>query len=306
MDKNYLESWSENSKKQIVDYVTDVTNPESENFIAIEDRIATFDNDGTLWSEQPIPNQMYFVLDEIKRMAKDHPEWKEREPYRSALSNDIEALVHQGEEALVELLFTTHAGMSSEVFAEYVKNWLVTAKHPVKNKPYTELVYQPMLELLDYLRAHDFKIFIVSGGSVSFMRAWVEEVYGIPKDQVVGSYFEGEFDYNAGESRVIRKPKVGLLNDKGAKPVAIDRFIGRRPVFACGNSDGDLQMLQYADAGPYKTFKLYVNHTDGDREFLYDENTLAGTLKEGLKEAIEKGWCLIDMAEDWKVVYPCE
>ncbi len=305
-NQEYLKSWNNEAKQAIIDYVNDVTNPNSSNFIPICDRIATFDNDGTLWSEQPVPSQIFFAIDEIKRMAGSHPEWKDTEPYKSAIDNNLEAIINQGKEALVELLLASHSGMTSDEYTQNVKNWIATAKHPIKNKLYTELVYQPMLELLDYLRANNFKTFIVSGGSVSFMRAWAEKAYGIPSDQIVGSYFSAEFDYNNGKANVIRKPNLELLDDKALKPVAIDRFIGKRPVFAGGNSDGDLQMLQYADGNVYKTFKLFINHTDGEREFLYDEKTLSGTLVEGMKDAIEKKWNVVDMAKDWKVVYPSE
>lgn len=305
--KNYMASWSEESKKPIVDYVADVTNPASANFIPVSDRIATFDNDGTLWSEQPLPNQVFFAFDEIKRLAAEHPEWENTEPFKSVIADDLSGLLHQGKEALVKVIVASHTGMSSEEYAQRVRNWLATAKHPVKNRAYTDLVYQPMLELLDYLRANDFKTFIVSGGSVGFMRAWAEEVYGIPSDQIIGTYFGATYDYADGKAEVMRQASVELLNDKAAKPVAIDRFIGKRPVFACGNSDGDLQMLQYADGNTrYQTFQLYINHTDGEREFRYDEKTLAGTLVEGMKEATAKGWCVIDMKKDWAVVYPFE
>ncbi|MFV0346485.1 MAG: haloacid dehalogenase-like hydrolase [Bacteroidales bacterium] len=302
-EKTYLSSWSDRTKQQIMNYVEDVTNPQSENFIPIADRIATFDNDGTLWSEQPIASQLYFAIDEIKRMAKDHPEWINVEPYKSAIAGDMKSLLSQGQKAL-QIMIDTHAGMSSEEFTQAVRAWIDTAKHPVKQRLYTDLVYQPMLELLDYLRANNFKTFIVSGGGATFMRAWAEEVYGIPRNQIIGTYFDAEFDYADGQARINRKPKIEFYDDKEAKPVAIDRFIGRRPVFACGNSDGDLQMLQYTDANKYRSFQLYVHHTDAEREFEYGREALMGALDKGLDEALAKKWCLVDMKTDWKVVYP--
>ncbi|MFV0482696.1 MAG: HAD family hydrolase [Bacteroidales bacterium] len=299
----YLPSWSDSIKQQIMSYVEDVTNPMSANFIPYADRIATFDNDGTLWSEQPIPSQMFFALDELKRIANEHPEWRNVEPYKSAIVGDLKSLLSQGEKAL-QIMIDTHTGTSSEEFDQIVNAWIDTAKHPVKHKYYTDLVYQPMLELLDYLRANDFRVFIVSGGGASFMRAWAEEAYDIPRNQIIGSYFDAEFDYADGQARINRKPKIEFYDDKEAKPVAIDRFIGRRPVFACGNSDGDLQMLQYTDANEYESFQLYVHHTDAEREFEYGRDAPIGALDKGLDEALAKKWCLVDMKTDWKVVYP--
>ncbi len=302
-----LPSWNEGSTKQaIIDYVTDVTNPESSNFIDISDRIATFDNDGNLWSEQPAYFQLFFAIDRIKQLAPEHPEWESTQPYQSVLENDMSTLMSYGEHGLLEIVMASHAGNTVEEFEQIVKDWLATAKHPRFDKPYDELVYQPMLELLDYLRANDFKTFIVSGGGIEFMRPWVEEVYGIPRDQVVGSSIKTEFSYADGKAEIIRLPKLDFIDDKEGKPLAINKFIGRKPVFASGNSDGDLQMMQWTNSHSLPSFKLYLHHTDAEREWAYDRESSIGRLDKGLDEANEKGWTVIDMKEDWKVVYPFE
>lgn len=302
---NHLASWNDvTSKKAIVNYVEDVTNPESENFIPIVDRIATFDNDGNLWSEQPAYFQLFFAIDRVKAMASEHPEWKDQQPFKAVLEDDMPALLKQGEHGLIEIVMATHGGITTDEFETDVKQWLATAKHPRFNQPYNALVYQPMLELLDYLDANEFKCFIVSGGGIEFMRPWSEEVYGIPKDQVVGSSIVTEYDYNNGEPVIRRLPKMNFIDDKGGKPVGINRYIGRKPVFASGNSDGDLAMLQWTDSNKYKSFQLYLHHTDSKREWAYDRDSHIGRLDKGLDEAEEKDWTVIDMKNDWKVIYP--
>jgi len=302
-----LPSWNDGDhKRAIMDYVQHVTSPESADFIPIPDRIATFDNDGTLWSEQPIYFQFFFALDRVKVMAPDHPEWKNKQPFKAVLENDMQTLMQQGEKGLVEIIMMTHVGNTTDQFDSIVKNWINTAQHPIKKKHYTELIYQPMLELLDYLRANDFKTFIVSGGGIEFMRPWVEGVYGIPKDQVIGSSVETEYDYNNGKPLIKRLAKIDLVDDKEGKPVGINRYIGRKPVFAAGNSDGDLQMLRWTDANPLKSFKLYVHHTDSLREWAYDRSSHIGTFDKSWDEANEKGWTVVDMQKDWKVIYPFE
>lgn len=302
-----LPSWNDGEvKNAIVDYVEEVTNPESQNFIEVADRIATFDNDGTLWSEQPIYFQFFFAIDRVKAMAADHPQWKVQEPFKSVLNNDMQSLEKQGTKALLEVVMKTHSGITTDEFEALVTEWISKAKHPAKDKLFTELVYQPMLELLDYLRANDFKVFIVSGGGIEFMRPWTEQVYGIPKDQVVGSSIKTAYDYNDGNPVINRLAEFDLIDDKEGKPIGINRYIGRKPVFACGNSDGDLQMLRWADANPLKSFKLYVHHTDATREWAYDRKSAIGTFDKGLDEANEKGWPIIDMAKDWKLIYPYE
>lgn len=302
-----LPSWNDGKTKEaIINYVEEVTDSSSANFIPVADRIATFDNDGTLWSEQPAYFQLFFALDRIKALAPEHPEWKTRQPFKAVLDNDMQALMGQGEKGLVELVMVTHAGNTTEEFEKIVKDWIATAKHPTKQKLYKELVFQPMLELLDYLRANGFKTFIVSGGGIEFMRPWAEEVYGIPKDQVVGSSVETEYDWNDGNPVIRRLAKLDLNDDKEGKPVGIHRYIGRKPVFAAGNSDGDLQMLRWIDSNPLKTFKLYIHHTDAVREWAYDRESHIGRFDKGLDEAMEKGWTVSSMKADWKVVYPFE
>jgi phosphoserine phosphatase len=302
-----LPSWNEgNTKQAIITYVNEVTTEGGANFIPISERIATFDNDGNLWSEQPAYFQLFFAIDRIKALAPEHPEWKTTQPYQSVLENDMKTLMSYGEHGLLELVMATHAGITTEAFETIVKDWLAIAKHPRFDKPYNELVYQPMLELLDYLRSNGFKTFIVSGGGIEFMRPWVEEVYGIPKDQVVGSSIATEYNYNDGNPVIKRLPKIDFIDDKAGKPVGINKFIGRKPVFASGNSDGDLQMLQWTDSNTYKSFQLYLHHTDVEREWAYDRNSSIGRLDRGLDEALEKGWTVIDMKNDWKVIYPFE
>jgi phosphoserine phosphatase len=302
-----LPSWNDGTvKENIIHFVEEATNPDSPNFIAVADRIATFDNDGTLWSEQPLYFQFFFAIDRIRAMAPAYPEWKDKEPFKAVLENNMEDLMKQGLNGLLKIMMTTHAGMTTDEFESLVNDWILTAKHPTKNKLYTELVYQPMLELLDYLRANDFKVFIVSGGGIEFMRPWTEKVYGIPKDQVIGSSIKTEYDYNNGNPVIKRLPEIDLINDKEGKPVGINRYIGRKPVFAAGNSDGDLQMMRWADANPLKSFKLYVHHTDTLREWAYDRVSHIGTFDKSWDEANEKGWTIIDMAKDWKVIYPFE
>ena len=300
-----LPSWNEeNTKQAIIDYVMDVTNRESENFIPVSERIATFDNDGNLWSEQPLYFQFIFAIDRIKALASEHPEWKNQQPYKAVLEDDQEELLKQGMHGLLELVMASHADMTTEEFKTIVKEWLATSKHPRFDKPYNDLVYQPMLELLNYLRDNDFKTFIVSGGGIEFMRPWVEEVYGIPPDQVVGSSIKTVFEYNNGNPVIKRLPEMDFIDDKEGKPIGIHKFIGKKPVFASGNSDGDLQMMQWTASNKHKSFMLYLHHTDAEREWAYDRESHIGKLDKGLDEAKEKGWTVIDMKKDWKSIYP--
>jgi len=302
-----LPSWKEGeSKSAIKDFVKDVTNPESVNYIEVEDRIATFDNDGNLWSEQPMYFQLFFAIDRVKQLASEHPEWETEQPFKAVLEDDMEEVLRHGTHGLVQLVMASHAGMTTEEFESIVKEWLSNSKHPRFDRPYNELIYQPMLELLNYLRANDFKTFIVSGGGIEFMRAWVEEAYAIPPDQVVGSSIKTAFDYNNGDPVIRRLPELDFVDDKEGKPVGINKFIGRRPVFASGNSDGDLAMIQWTTAGKGRRFGLYLHHTDSIREWAYDRESHIGRLDKGLEEAQEKGWTVINMKEDWKVIYPFE
>jgi phosphoserine phosphatase len=300
-----LPSWNEgNTKQAILAYVMDVTNKESENFIPVSERIATFDNDGNLWSEQPAYFQLFFAIDRIKALAPDHPEWKTQQPFKAVLDNDMKELAKHGEHGLLELVMASHAGMTTAEFEAIVKEWLATTKHPRFERPFTDLVYQPMLELLQYLRDNDFKTFIVSGGGIEFMRPWVEEVYGIPPDQVVGSSIKTEYDYNNGNPVIRRLAEIDFIDDKEGKPIGIHKFIGQKPVFASGNSDGDLQMMQWTASNKHKSFMLYLHHTDAEREWAYDRESHIGKLDKGLDEAHEKGWTVVDMKKDWKVIYP--
>jgi len=300
-----LVSWNEGSTKSaIIDYVEDVTNSESSNFIPVTDRIATFDNDGNLWAEQPAYFQLFFAIDRVKAMAVNNPEWKNTQPFKAVLEDDMEELKKQGEHGLIQLVMATHAGNTTDEFDEDVKDWVKTAKHPTKNVGYDKLVYQPMLELLQYLRANDFKTYIVSGGGVDFMRAFVTEIYGIPEEQIIGSRIKTEFDYNNGNPVIKRLPELDFIDDKEGKPLNIQKIIGKKPVFASGNSDGDLQMMQYAASNKYKSFMLYVHHTDSIREWAYDRDSHIGRLDKGLDQANKDGWTVIDMKNDWNVIYP--
>ena len=302
-----LPSWNDvNSKKEIIAYVDVVTDKNNPDFIPIEDRIATFDNDGNLWSEQPLYFQLLFAMDRVKAMAVDHPELKTQQPFKAVLENDMKALKKQGEHALIQLIMATHTGNTTEEFDKDVKDWIDTAKHPTKNVSYDKLVFQPMLELLKYLRANDFKTYIVSGGTVDFMRAFVSPIYGIPSEQIIGSRFKTEFDYNDGDPKIKRLPELDFNNDKEGKPLNIQKIIGKKPVFSSGNSDGDLQMMQWAASNNYKSFMLYVHHTDSIREWAYDRDSHIGKLDKGLDQAINDGWTVIDMEKDWKVIYPFE
>lgn len=304
---DHLPSWNDSeAKRNIIAYIEDVTDRNSANYIEAQDRIATFDNDGTLWSEQPAYFQLFFALDRIKAMAVDHPEWENKQPFKAVLEDDMETIMASGDKGLIQLVMTTHAGMTTEEFDETVKNWIKTAKHPTKNVAYDQLVFQPMLELLEYLRANNFKTFIVSGGGIEFMRAIVQEVYKIPSEQIIGSSIKTEFDYNNGNPVIRRLPELDFIDDKEGKPVGINKFIGKKPIFAAGNSDGDLQMLQWAASNNKKNFELYIHHTDEIREWAYDKESHIGKLDKGMLEANEKGWTMVDMKNDWKVIYPFE
>jgi len=300
-----LPSWNDGtSKRAIVGFVERVTKPGSPDFVAEPERIATFDNDGTLWAEQPMYFQLMFALDRVKALAPQHPEWKTNEPFASLLKGDVNKALAGGEKALLEIVMVTHAGMTTAEFEKVVKDWIATARHPKSGRRYTEMVYQPMLELLSYLRANGFKTFIVSGGGIEFMRPWAYEVYGIPPEQVIGSSIKTQFEIRDGKPVLLRLPQIDFIDDKAGKPVGINRFIGRRPIAAFGNSDGDLQMLQWITAGEGARFALYVHHTDAEREWAYDRKSSVGRLDKGLDEALAKGWTVVDIKKDWKVVFP--
>jgi len=301
-----LPSWNDGAAKtSIMDFVTRVTRDGGPDFVAVPERIATFDNDGTLWCEQPYYVQLAFAIDRIKAMAPQHPEWKTKQPFKALLEGDKKTLAAAGEAGLLPILTATHTGMTVEDFTKTVIDWIATARHPRFNRPYTELVYQPMLELLTYLRANGFKTFIVSGGGIEFMRPWTERVYGIPPEQVVGSSGEVKFQTRADDKPELMKlAKIEFVDDGPGKPVGINRFIGRRPIFAFGNSDGDLQMLQWTMAGNGLRFAGLVHHTDATREYAYDRNSKIGKLDQALDEAMVKGWAVVDMKQDWKTIFP--
>jgi hypothetical protein len=300
-----LPSWNDGAtKRSIVDFVAKVATQGSPDYVAPAERIATFDNDGTLWAEQPLYFQLFFVVDRVKALAPKHPEWKTTEPFASLLRGDVKAALAGGEHAVVQLVMATHAGLTTEEFDQAVSEWIATAKHPKTGRPLTQMVYRPMLELLAYLRANGFKTFIVSGGGIEFMRPWTERVYGIPPEQVVGSTGGLKYELRAGKPVIVKTPELVLSDDKEGKPVGIQRHIGRRPIAAFGNSDGDLQMLQWTAAGSGARFCLYVHHTDAEREWVYDRRSHVGRLDKGLDEAKAKGWTVVDMKSDWKVVFP--
>ena len=300
-----LPSWNEGTAKQaIVGFVEKVTKEGGPDFVAAPDRIAVFDNDGTLWTEQPIYVQLAYVLDRVKALAPKHPEWKDKPPFKHVLAGDMKAVMAGGERALMDLVMATHAGMTTSEFETTVTEWLANAKHPRFKRAYTELVYQPMLELLDYLRTNGFKTFIVSGGGVEFMRPWVQRVYGIPPEQVVGSTIKVKYEMRGDQPVLLRLPQIDFIDDKAGKPVAINKFIGRRPIAAFGNSDGDLEMLQWTTAGKGPRFGLIVRHTDAEREWAYDRQSSVGRLDKALDEAPRRGWTVVDMKQDWKMVFP--
>ncbi len=300
-----LPSWNDGAaRRSIVRFVESVIREGGAGYVPPAERIAVFDNDGTLWAEQPMYFQAFFIFDRIKALAPQHPEWKDKQPFASVLKGDVKAALAGGEHALVEMAMATHAGMTSQEFDAIVTDWITTAKHPTTGRLYTEMVYQPMLELLDYLRANGFKTFIVSGGGIEFMRPWAERVYGIPPEQVVGSSIKTKFELQGGKPVLVRLPELNFIDDKAGKPVGIQMHIGRRPIAAFGNSDGDLQMLQWTAAGSGSRFCLYVRHTDAEREWAYDRQSHIGRLDKGLDEAAAKGWTVVDMKADWKRIYP--
>jgi phosphoserine phosphatase len=295
-----LPSWNDGpTKSTIINFVKDVTDQNSSDFVPPAERIATFDNDGTLWTEKPMYVQLYFALDRVKALVPKHPEWKTREPFASLLKGDVKQALAGGEKSILEIVMATHAGMATEQFETIVTDWIATARHPQTKQPFTEMVYQPMLELLAYLRANDFKTFIVSGGGIEFMRPWTERVYGVPPEQVVGSSIKTKYEIKNGKPVLVRLAKMNFIDDKAGKPVGINEHIGRRPIAAFGNSDGDIQMLEWASAGDGARLAMLVHHTDDKREFAYDKGT-----KQALKDAKAKGWTVVDMKKDWKQIYP--
>ncbi len=302
-----LPSWNDGASKQaIVEFVGKITRQGGPDFVAPAARVAVFDNDGTLWTEQPMYVQLAFALDRVKAMAPLHPEWKDKQPFKAVLDGDMKTLAESGERGLLELVMATHAGMTTDEFEKIVSDWLATARHPRFNRPYTELVYQPMVELLAYLRANGFKTFIVSGGGVEFMRPWAERVYGVPPEQVVGSSVKTKFEMRRGRPILFRLPEVNFIDDKAGKPIGINEYIGRRPIAAFGNSDGDLEMLQWTTMTGDVRFGLIVHHTDAEREYAYDRQTPFGRLDQALDAAALNRWTVVDMKRDWKRIFAFE
>jgi phosphoserine phosphatase len=306
MAQDPLPSWNNGVAKQnIMTFVDKVTKDGSPDFVPVPERIATFDNDGTLWSEQPMYSQLFFALDRVKALAPQHPEWKTQEPFSSLLKGDVKQALAGGEKAILEIVMATHAGNTTAEFEQIVKDWITTAKHPKTGKHYTEMVFQPMLELLAYLRANGFKTFIVSGGGIEFMRPWTEKVYGIPPEQVVGSSIKTKLEVRDGKPALVRLPEINFIDDKAGKPVGINQHIGRRPIAAFGNSDGDRQMLEWTQAGSGVRLMLLVHHDDAKREWAYGPKSHVGKFSDDLMaEAKKSGWTVISMKDDWKVIYP--
>jgi len=304
-----LPSWNDGpAKSAIVSFVETVTTEGSPDYVRPGERIATFDNDGTLWAEQPVYSQGLFAFDRVKKLAPDHPEWKTTEPFKSVIAGDIKGVMASGNEGLLKIVAASHANVTAEEFATAVREWITTTRHPTTGKPFAQMTYKPMRELLDYLRANDFKTFIVSGGGIDFMRVFAERVYGVPPEQVIGSEMDAEFEMRDGVPTILKTGKLVLIDDGIGKPVGIYRHIGRRPIFAAGNSDGDLQMLEYTtiprgadDKSP--RFGLIVHHTDAEREWAYDRDSHIGKLDKALDEVPERGWTIVDMKADWKTVF---
>ena len=300
-----LPSWNDGASKQsIIDFIEATTTEGSSEYVAVGDRIATFDNDGNLWSEQPYYFQLQFAFDRVKELASEHPDWSGDPLMAAAIGGDVEKVFSFGEHGLIKIVMASHSGMTEEEFNEVVLNWINTARHPKTNLLYKEMVYQPMLEVLDYFRANGFKTFIVSGGGIDFMRPWSEEVYGIPSEQVIGSSIKSKFELVDGKGTIIKLPELDFIDDKEGKPVGIHQYIGKRPIAAFGNSDGDLQMLQYADGSPGRSLQVYVHHTDAEREWAYDRGSPIGGFDKGWDYATENGWTVVDMKNDWKKIFP--
>lgn len=299
-----LASWNDGpAKKAILEFVAAVTDKNSKDYVKPADRIATFDNDGTLWIEYPMYTQVLFAFDRVKVLAPQHPEWKTKQPFKGVLEGDTKAVGATGVKGLMEIILATHSGMTATEFEQEVSNWLATSKQSRFKRPYTELVYQPQLELLTYLRANGFKTFIVSGGGTAFMRPISNKTYGIPPEQVIGSSVVVEHQVKNGKPELVRTPKINFINDKAAKPVAIYQNIGRRPILAFGNSDGDMHMIEYTTGGEGRRLGLFVHHTDADREFSYDRKSHVGKLDKALDQADANGWIIVDMKRDWKEVF---
>jgi phosphoglycolate phosphatase-like HAD superfamily hydrolase len=300
-----LPSWQDSAPKQaITAFVAKVTTKDSPDFVPPAQRIAVFDNDGTLWGEQPMYFQAFFAFDRVKALAPQHPEWKDKEPFASVLKGDLKTALAGGEHALLELVLASHANTTTDEFEQAVSSWITSARHPQSGRPFTEMVYQPMLELLAFLRHHQFKTFIVSGGGIEFVRPWAERVYGIPPEQVIGSSIRTRYELRDGKPSLLRLPEINFIDDKAGKPVAINQHIGRRPLMAFGNSDGDFEMLSWTTSGPGPRFGLIVHHDDPTREFAYDRSSSIGRLDKALDAAPSNGWSVVSMKNDWLSIHP--
>lgn len=302
-----LPSWNEGrTKSSIIDFVEKVTTKGGTDYVPPAERIATFDNDGCLWSEQPMYFQAFYIFDRIKELAPEHPDWKDTEPFASVLKGDLKSALAGGEHALIEMAMATHANLTAEEFSEAVRIWMETARHPETGMAYDRMIFQPMVELLEYLRANEFKTYIVSGGGIDFVRVYAEEAYGIPPEQVVGSSIKAKYEVRDGKPVIVKIPEMNFIDDKEGKPVGIHQHIGRRPIFAAGNSDGDFQMLEWTTAGDGLRFGMLVHHDDAEREFAYDRESHVGKLDRGLDEGPGRGWSIVSMKNDWGKVYPEE
>lgn len=300
-----LSSWNDTpAKTAIVDFVSKTTQEGGPDFVPVSERIAVFDNDGTLWAEQPMYAQLFFILDRIKELAPKHPEWRDQEPFASVLKGDLKTALGGGEKALMALTMAAEAGMTSTEYEQILKTWFANAKHPTTKRLFTQMVYQPMLELMDYLRTNEYKVFIVTGGGIDFVRAFSAQVYGVPPENVVGSTIKTKWDDSTGTPQIIRLPEINFVDDGAGKPLGIQYYIGQRPIMAFGNSDGDLQMLQWTTSGAGPRFGLLVHHTDAQREWAYDRNSQMGTLNKALDAAPKNGWVVLDMQKDWNTIYP--
>ncbi|MCS5489524.1 HAD family hydrolase [Algoriphagus limi] len=304
-DEPKLPSWNEGENKNaILDFVEKTTTVGSSDFVPEKDRIAVFDNDGCLWSEQPFYFQLAYAIDYVKKEAPNHPEWNDSPVLKSAIDGDINGILSKGEHGIIEVVMASHTGMTAEEFSQNVKDWLATAKHPETGMAYNQMIYQPMVELLSYLRANGFKTFIVSGGGIDFLRVWAEEAYGIPPYQVIGSSIKAQYEEVDGKKAIVKTPELNFIDDKEGKPVGIHQHIGMRPIIAAGNSDGDYQMLEYTTQGSGPRLGILIHHTDSEREFAYDSLSPIGNLKKGLIDGPSLGWVIVDMAKDWSQVYP--
>lgn len=305
LTKTNLDSWTNGKTKDAIQaFVQKTTDPNSPDFVPEKSRIAVFDNDGTLWGEQPFYFQLAYAIDYVKKESTNHPEWSKDPILKAAIDGDLKGILAGGEKGLIELVMKSHTGMTEDEFAGNVSSWLESAKHPETGKAYQQMVYQPMLEFLEYLRENGYKTFIVSGGGIDFLRVFAEEVYGIPPYQVVGSSIKSVYEEKDGKMAIVKTPELNFIDDKAGKPIGIHHHIGMKPIIAVGNSDGDFQMLEYTTGFDGPRLGILLHHTDSAREYAYDSLSHIGQLKRGLVEGPSRGWLVIDIAKDWAKVYP--